>query len=159
MKRRGGFLLIAVLFMITMLLVAGLGFLAKRSAQYDSANSTLLSAQAQSLALVGLEQTMVKLNKDHKFPPERAIDQKDFAWTETVYDLDGTTVVGSYTARLDLQYSEPPYSVLRIESSGLVGAPDAPRALHTLIAEIDVTGDAASNPRYYQIINLLEGGP
>jgi hypothetical protein len=155
--KKRGILLIAVLLMITVLLIAGLGFLGRRSSQHSSAELTRLSVQARALAWVGLEQTMAKLEKDYDFPPRRALDQQEFAWTETVFDIDGTTVIGTYTARIDLRYVEPPYSILRIEATGLLGAADSPQALRTLVAEVDLEGDRSTNPRYYKIINLLEG--
>jgi hypothetical protein len=156
MKKERGFLLVAVLLITVILLIGGMALLTKQSTLYGEGGQVMETAQARSLAWTGLNDAMAKLEKDILFPPERADDQLEFSWSETVTDFTNSEDVGDYSVQLDLRYTEPPYSTIQITSTGRVGGADNPRATKTLVAEIDVRGNPSSNANYYQIVNFRE---
>ncbi len=156
------FLLIVVVLLSLVLLILGLGFLGKRSAQYAGSRYGVETAQARGLALAGLEDARARLSKDLRFPPPGAVDQMSFTYTEILYDLDATTAVGSCTVTVLSTHAPAPYRVLQVISIGSVGPPDAPTARRRITAELDVSptvrGGVAPNPSYFQWINWTDDG-
>lgn len=150
-----GFSLIVVLLLLAILLVLGIGFLGRGLGRYRTAQETAGASQARALAMAGIEQTRVKLDKDFDYPPQSAIDQQVFSYSEEVRDVDGN-VVGSYLVTLDWRYAEEPFLLLIVRSQGRVGPPDAPPEYRrTLVAEIDL---AETSSTFFDIINLIDEG-
>lgn len=160
MRRRGS-TLVLVLLVSVVLLVLGLGFLGKQAEQYSGARSVEEAAQARSLALAGLEGARARLSKDLSFPPPGDVDQRIFEYSETFTDL-ADAPVGTCVVRVDLTYADPPYLLLRLESTGLLGPADKPTARRQLTAEVDlspaVRGAGGINPNYWQIVNWIDQG-
>lgn len=157
MKRRASTLL-AALVLLTLILVLGLGFLSRRSAEYQVANLQITRAQARELALAGLEDARAKLDRDYFFPPQLEIKQNAFQYAELVYDLDDVTVLGSYEVIVDQTYNEDPYRVITVQATGMAGYP--PRSRYRVEAELDasatVRGGTADNPDFWKLIRLVE---
>lgn len=149
----------ASLVLLTLILVLGLAFLARRSAEYQVANLQITRAQARAMAFAGLEDARAKLDRDYFFPPQLEIKQKAFQYAELVYDLDDTTVLGSYEVIVDQTYNQDPYHVITVKATGMSGFP--PRSRYRVEAELDasptVRGGTADNPDYWRLIRLSEG--
>ena len=130
---RHGVVLIAALLVGIIILLAGLGFLAKRKSQYQAAADLNQANQALSLAQAGLEDFRVKLSKTQDFPPWRP-DQTVYAYSE---DFAG----GSYTIRvqrvLGLESTIPRPTALLVRSEGSAGLRAQPRARRVLEAEVN----------------------
>lgn len=141
MIRRGGFLMVLVLLLLSLWLIFGLAFLSRSSSQYRAHRAQLASVQARAIAMAGLEQVRAKLDKDPSFPPRGAEDQKVFAYQEEILEPDGTTRAGSVRVVIDRTYGDPPFQVLKIRCTGLVGPRGAPTARRTLEAEWDLAPD------------------
>ena len=157
MKRRASTLL-AALALLSLILVLGLAFLTRRSAEYQVANLQVTRAQARALAFAGLEDARAKLDRDFSFPPAMEINHQAFQYAELVYDLDDTTLLGSYEVIVDQTYNDDPYRVITLESTGMAGYP--PRARYRVQAELDasakVRGGTADNPDYWKLIRMVE---
>lgn len=156
MKRRG-FLLVTSLLFVIMLLLLGMGFLGSQAARYKGARRAAQSAQAKGLALGGLEECRVKLERDVNFPPPPSgPNQFLFTYSERLDFPDGTP--GSYTVIIDRTYEQPPYQVWTVTSIGSVGPPDTPIAQYTLKAELDVAeqvrGAATPNPNLFHYTHI-----
>lgn len=137
-----GFLLVAVLLIAALLLTLGIGYLASAARNYSAAYPAVGIAQARTLARAGLDDALEKLNKDRDFPPAYSIQTEatgvtnaPFSYSETVTDLDGVTVIGSYQVKVDLTYQATPLQwtiqpnqLLILTSTGLVGSPSSPSA-------------------------------
>lgn len=155
--RRRGFLLITTL-MVSILIFLVCGALVyRRSRQYEAANNQVAGVQALALAEAGLEDARVKLNKDADFPPFGSEDQLVFSYVEPVYDLDGTTPLGSYEVIMDMRWREPPVQIMRITSIGTYGQTTKPLALSTVTVELDIAQNLRSdftkpNPNYFKFI-------
>ncbi|MEW6282898.1 MAG: hypothetical protein AB1758_30075 [Candidatus Eremiobacterota bacterium] len=163
MRGTRAFLLVIVVLLSIVLLILGLGFLGKRSAQYAGSRYGVEAAQARAIALAGLEDARVKLSKDLRFPPPGAVDQLSFTYTETFFDLDGTTPVGSCTVTVLTHHSGAPYRVLQVTSVGVVGPADEPSARRRITAELDISptvrgGGAVPNPGFFQWMNWTDEG-
>lgn len=172
MKGRRGAVLITALLILAVIFVLGVGLLYRRLEQYRAAMSASQAAQARALALAGLEQVRVKLDKDPLFPLPGAIDQSRFAFSETVVDASEQPV-GSFTVELDSSRAGPPYYVLVVVSTGVVasGDPSSPiLARRILRQELDVAPDLTAgvrgaaeppqytNPGYWEVISLTDLG-
>ncbi|MBN9415008.1 hypothetical protein ABS71_09335 [bacterium SCN 62-11] len=157
MKRRASTLL-AALALLSLILVLGLAFLARRSAEYQVANLQVTRAQARALAMAGLEDARAKLDRDFSFPPQMEVAHRTFQYAELVYDLDDTTVLGSYEVIVDQTYNDDPYRVITLESTGMAGYP--PRSRYRVQAEFDasakIRGGTADNPDYWKLIRMVE---
>lgn len=94
-------MLIVALLACLLMFILGLGFLSKRSLQYAAAANMETAAQALALAQSGLEDARVKLAKDQTFPPRGGREDAVFAYSEDVYNLDGSAVVGYYNVRVE----------------------------------------------------------
>lgn len=159
-KKRRGFTLVASLFLLVVLLVLGLAFLGKRVAQYRGAVAVRAAARARAVALAGLEDARVKLEKDALFPPLGSEEQLYFSYTETLRDINGQPA-GTYTVTVDSRLDKWPYAVVRLTSVGTVGPVDDPQARRRLYAELDVSptrrGTTVPNENFYRFINFQDG--
>ena len=68
---RRGVALISVLLIGMLLFVLTLAFLTKQRLEHQSVSYQLQEARARALAQAGLEEVLVKLDKDYNFPPPR----------------------------------------------------------------------------------------
>lgn len=160
---RRGFMLVAALLLLSILMLLGMGLLGSRAARYEGAVLHAQFAQARGLARAGLEATRIKLLKDRDFPPPSEAGQAPFVYSEEVLDLDNTTVLGSYTVAIETRWRSRPYHVLRISSLGRLGPADNPQARAEIVAELDISprlrnDPAQPNPRYFQWIHWSEEG-
>lgn len=158
MKKRGG-VLIAVLLLLALLLIIGMALLGKESYHLQAAGQTAHSEAAYELAMAGLEEARVKLDKDIRFPPHRDSEQPTFSYTEEVADVDGGPVVGRYEVTLDRRWEGPPYQVWRIRVVGTLGTLEDPLAQRTLTATLDVAPDRGGpNPNFWNFIEVTDSG-
>jgi len=163
-KRRPGFLLVACLLLLSVMMVMGLGLMSSRASRYEAAVLTAQTARARALAWAGLEATRVKLCKDLDFPPPQGEGSLPFQFTEQVLDLDGSTRLGSYTVTVDSSWKHIPYQVLQVTSLGNLGPADGLRNPQVkIVAELDLSprlrsNPAAVNPDYFRWIVWSEEG-
>lgn len=153
--------------MLTLLLfVLGLSFLGKRATQYRRTNHAALAAQAKALAEAGMEDALLKFQRDLSFPPI-STDQASFSYAEEM--TDGGVRVGSYTVTISGTYREEPYLVLLITAVGEAGDdPAMPAARRAMVAEVDISkleridtdsdGIFDPNPYYRRVINFNDLG-
>ena len=142
---RRGFLLIVAMLLCLMLVVLGMGFLGKRGGQYQAALEQARAGQARAVAEAGIEDAMLKLNKDLFFPPPGDQDQLQFSYSEELTDLKGD-VVGTYYVTVDSRRAsspdppDPSYpSVYFVESRGFLGPdPEHPLAVVRLHMEVNL---------------------
>lgn len=161
--RHRGFLLVSVLLITIILLTLGLAFLGKRAIQYRRVLHYEQAAQAKELAESGMNDVLLKLERDIDFPPI-AVDQSAFSYTEEV-NIGGQRV-GTYRVTIDGAYRFRPYSIWILTSEGLVGPnPAKPLARRKFRAEFDLqpysrlTGDVTEkNPFYYTVIQFQDLG-
>lgn len=157
-SRRRGFLLVMALLLTALLLILGLALMSKRVLQYRGAVEATRAARAGAVAMAGMEEARAKLRNDLFFPVQGAEDQLVFAYAEDFVDVDGQ-VVGSYVVECDMTWIEPPFSLVRITSTGHIEDPPASR---TITAELDVSevvrGTVTPNPSYFRWINWEDGG-
>lgn len=137
MRRRGGFLLILALLIAVLLLVATLGMLSRQSARYERAQLMADAAQARGLALAGLEEARMKLERDLLFPPLSESTQELFTFSEVIEDTTGERV-GAFTITLDFSQAEQ-YGILLITSTGEVGMPERVRGRRSVRAELQLS--------------------
>lgn len=152
--RPRGFLMIVVLLLSVLLLTMGLGFLSSRVSQYRSTTHALLATRVRALARAGLEDARSKLNQDIEFPPPGANQQHHFTYSEDFSDASGN-FIGSYQVEVDSSYASAPFSVLLITSTGFLGRRQAPTAVHSLRATLDIDPDSS---RFYQVIRWEDLG-
>ena len=146
---RRGFLLATVLLLSILLLVMGMGYIGGLVRQYQSTFQAALACQARGLARTGLEDARIKLVKDGLFPPAGAADQQIFTYSENVTDLDGTTLIGSYTISIDTSFRAEPYAIIRVTSTGQTGPRSNPTAQNTISATLNLSKtDPAKYFRY-----------
>jgi hypothetical protein len=167
MKRSRGAILIFALLLSTLLLILGAGFIAQRGLEYGSVSELQDRAQARELAMAGMEDARVKLEKDPFFPPVGGFGQSTFTYSEDIMDPDDAArMIGIFTVSVDLSRKEEPYRIVRIQAIGQVvdrRAPDSPpRSTYRIYAEVDVAsferGGAPNvpNPRLFQYIDWKE---
>lgn len=171
MRRRGS-ILVTVLLLLSVLFVLGIGFMYKRLEQYRAAVRSAHAAQARALALAGLEQVRIRLDKDPLFPLPGASDQNEFGFSEEVLDGDGEPV-GSFSVVVDSRYARQPYYLLVVTSTGQVISADPngeALARRSLRVELDLAPDlvageraaaepvAYSNSRYWEIVSVTDLG-
>ena len=150
-----GFSLILCLLLGALILIAGAAMLTSQQEQYHWAELTRLGLQARALARAGLDDALIKLDKDVDFPPSTSLDQPRYTYTEELGD-------GSYTVVLDASFREPPWQVLIVTSIGRVGPTEAPRAVRVLRGQLDLARQDRSSPAqpnrsYFKLITLEEG--
>ena len=148
-------ILLFVLTNIAVMVVLGMCFLGKRSTQLRTAQFEAESAQAYEAAAAGMESARVKLLKDDHFPPVGESDQKIFSYTENVYDIDGTTLVGYYQVTVDSTWLAKPYQALRVVSTGLVIRTGQVVGQRTLMGELDLRD---GSPTRYRFVNWQDLG-
>ncbi len=170
MKKKRGFMLILSLLLLVILLVLGLGMMGKKVAQYRGAVQMGPAAQALAIAESGMTDALAKLNKDPDFPPPGDQTQTTYTYTESFFDMDGATVLGTFTIVIDSSLmTDPagtnPYGILRIVSTGVLGPSDKPLAQRRLYAELDAApllrdDPSLPNPNHFKIVNYQDlGGP
>jgi hypothetical protein len=140
----------------------GMYFVAAKRLQYERGVLSAQFAIAGAIAESGLEDARIKLEKDPSFPPVSA-DQPTYSYSEDVFDLDGATLLGSYTVSIDTTFNVAPYRIIKISSIGLAGPSDEPLAKKKIHAEFDMAQkrpDTAPtpNPNYFKFINRWESG-
>jgi type II secretory pathway pseudopilin PulG len=162
LQRERAFLLVMVLFLITILSVMGCGFLESRASQYQSTGKSVLAAQARALAMAGIEDARAKLATDVGFPPVQGANQNLFTYKETMLDSTNTTTVGSYTVTVDsTNVGLAPYFLLAITSVGqTTTGTSSLTSTHTYRAYVDVSPIVvpAPSPTYFQIVNFVDLG-
>ena len=153
MRRRGSTLVVAML-LLSVLFVAGLGFLSQRRAQYLEASAVGRATEALALAEAGVEDARAKMRFDVKFPPPAATDQEKVSYVEVMEDSSGVEV-GSFEVTLDKSAWKEPYQVLVIRSTGRLGSRQAPTAQRTVEAEVDMD---ESRGTYFQVLRWRDLG-
>ncbi|MHC9539749.1 MAG: hypothetical protein AB9903_09515 [Vulcanimicrobiota bacterium] len=162
-KREKGSLLIMSLLLSLVLLILGMAFLTVKSMRYKGSAMAGAYAQVSAIAEAGIEDARIKIAKDPEFPPPGDKDQNVFCYSESVLDIDGTTLIGTYTVTIDSSMNYPPYLVIRITSTGLAGPLEEPYAKKTIETELDMSeklrdNPAAVNPNFFRFINWKESG-
>ena len=142
-------MLLIALLLIALLLVAGLGLLSRKGAQFGRPSLEKDQAQALLLARSGIEDALLKLEKDPTFPPQGAEEQHVFAYSVEV-EISGD-LVGQYEVSVDSERFIPDSYLILIQSKGAVGPGGQHRAIHTLEAEVDMNPDSST---YFNVINL-----
>lgn len=148
-------ILVIVLLVTSVMVVLGMCYLSKRSNQLRTAQFELESAQAYEAAAAGMESARVKLLKDDHFPPIGESDNKIFSYTENVYDMDGTTLVGYYQVTVDSTWLGDPFNALRVVSTGLVVRNGQVVGQRTLMGELDLRDGV---PTQYHFVNWQDLG-
>jgi hypothetical protein len=150
-----GSTLIAVLLLISLLLVGGLGLLGRKALEYDRVAEEATACQALALAQSGLEDALVKFGKDPSFPPLAGADQTRLTYSEDVYRTDGSTLVGRYTVTIDRKLAPAPSYVALITSVGTIGPEASPISRHTVSAELNLK---PGEPTYFKLLNFQDLG-
>lgn len=154
-RHRHGSTLVLVLLLMLLLLVLGMAFMTQQSRLYGAANQAQLAAMARGLAEAGLEDARGKLEKDLLFPPPADPDQQVFTYSEPVTDIGGVTVVGTYSVTIDLRHRQQ-NELIAITSVGSAGQE---RPIQRVIyAELDISGDLVSNPKFFRFVHLEDRG-
>ena len=148
--RRRAVALISVLLIGILLFVLTLTFLTKQRLEHQSISFQLQEARARALAQAGLEEVLVKLDKDYNFPPQAGPGQSLFAYTERLKGSDGI-LHGQYSVKIDQRFRPLPQQILLVEVSGEVGQDSETQRRATLLAFIDVNPDHAT---HFQVIQL-----
>ncbi|MGV8122597.1 MAG: hypothetical protein AB2L14_22795 [Candidatus Xenobiia bacterium LiM19] len=115
-----------------------MAFLAVKSMRYKGSAMAGAYAQVSAIAEAGIEDARIKTAKDPEFPPPGDKDQNVFCYFETVFDLDGSTPLGTYKVTIDSSMNCPPCSVIRITSTGLAGPPGELYAKKTIDTKLDI---------------------
>lgn len=165
MRRRRGFLLVLCLLMASLVFVMGIGFLGNGSSRYNAATQARTSTQAHHLAMAGIEDARVKIQKDPQFPPSVEADTSNqqvvYTYNEVVTDFSGTTL-GSYLVTIDQTYQGDPHWILRVTSRGKVGPlPNQPAGESVIHADFDIhpITPGTAHPRdanFVRIVNWWE---
>lgn len=160
--RRRGILMVAALMLSVLILILGMAYLGQRGDQMRAAYRDQEALRALQIAMAGLEDARVKLDHDPRFPPVGLGDQKVFAYSEPVLDLDGVTRLGTYEVTLDASWMQAPYGLLRVESLGRVEDAAGVRAQRKVLGEFDlsevVRGTLNPNPRSFDLVNFQDLG-
>ena len=152
---RRGYVVISLL-LLSLLLVICLGLLLRQPMGYAQATARQDGLQARWLAEAGVDHVRVQFMND------------GVAWrnheTAPVSYLEQVEAVGHFRVTLDRRWEGPPYSLLRIESEGMVGSPSQPRARYVVEAVLDLlpvqrNGSGNPNPDYFQWIEWNERLP
>ena len=158
MKRRGSSI-VAALLLGLLLLVLGLALMTRQIAFYRSATQAELRTRTRALALAGLEDFRLKLERDSNFPPQPDPSQTQFSYTEVL--RDGGNVVGTYTVRIDSTLAGNPWLLLQVHSTGRVGSADNGNQ-YSVNAEFDLStttrGLTTENPQIYLPVQIIDPG-
>ena len=95
-------MLVAALFLFTLLLALGIGLMSSQAARRKAALAQKEAIQAKSLALSAWADVKTKLGKDLFFPPTTD-GQGHFSYGEDIYENDGA-FYGSYSVVIDTRY-------------------------------------------------------
>ena len=129
-----GFLLPAVLLLGTLMLIMGMALMTSKTYQQRQLSESALGLQALELARAGLEDGRVKLLKDPKFPPPSIHGQNRFCYSQALDSSQGKRI-GLFQVELDWSYDQSPYDVLKLRSTGWLGAsPEQAQAQRTVEA-------------------------
>ena len=153
-KHSKGSTLLVALLLVSLLLVAGVGLLSRKGAQYARGNLEQDTAQAFLLAQSGAQDALLKLDKDQTFPPNGGEEQMTFVYSNDVLGLDGDSI-GKYEVTIDSERAEADSFLLIIRSVGFVGEEANPRALHTVQLEIDLNPET---PTFKHVISYQNLG-
>jgi len=150
-----GYLIMSLL-LISLMLVICLGLLLRQPLGLAQANLIQEGLQARFLAESGQEHLRVQLMNDWT-------SWKNHETAPLSY-LERVPPSGHYRVTLDRRWEAPPYSLLRVESEGLLGDPDNPRIRYLIESVIDVQptdrgGSANPNPDFFQFIEWNERTP
>ena len=156
--RRRGFLIIAALLMLTVLLVLGMGLMSSQSSRYRDMQQLSLATQAHELALSGLEDVRAKLELNPNFPPNPAEDQPFFNYAEDVTNPITSKPLGSYEVAMDFSSNQPPFYLIKITATGTVGPKESPQAQRVLKAELQRQYDALTANRIWRWVSLNDLG-
>ncbi|MEW6282181.1 MAG: hypothetical protein AB1758_26480 [Candidatus Eremiobacterota bacterium] len=132
--KRQGVVLIMVLLGFVLLLLLGMGLLGSQAARYRAATRAAEASQARQMAIFGLEDARLKLERDVAFPPDSSLGQTSFSYSEDVTLPDGSPA--SYSVVVELAFNRPPWMAYRVTSTGAVGPRDRPVTVHTINAEM-----------------------
>ena len=135
-----GSALIAVLLTMTVMMILGMAFLSRKSAQYETAVRATGADQARALAQAGLVDIGSKFAKDRTFPPARPEGNTIYSYSEDLSDTDGK-VYGGYTLTCDSKLAAPPHSICQVTSEGFLGTRASPKARFRIYAEMDMARD------------------
>lgn len=158
MKARRGFLIIAALFVLTVLLVLGMGLMSTQSARYRGTARLIEATQAHELALSGMEDARSKLALNPNFPPNPAEDQPVFNYAEDVVDSITGKTIGSYEVTIDTASNHPPYLIIRVTSTGTVGPRESPLAQRILRGELQRQYGTTPATTLFRWVNLQDMG-
>lgn len=157
MKRRG-YLMPMALMILTVLTLAGLGFMGAQSRNYQASIRGIAVEQARALAQAGIEDARVKLTKDLEFPPVGDEGQQLFSYQETLTGLNDGPEIGTFNVTIDSRYAGEPYYIVVVKSVGHDRSSDT---YSTIVAEFDLCPFDRSdpnnpNPRPYRVMNWNE---
>ena len=134
LKTKRGSSLVAVLLIISIMLVLGLGIMSRKALQSRRLGTGLASTQALLLAQAGLEDAFTKSRKAYAFPPTGSSDQSQFFYSENLLNRSGTEEIGRYSVTIDVSRVFFNQGISIITSVGTVGPEDSPVARHTVRA-------------------------
>lgn len=147
--------MIAVLLILSIMLVLGLGLLTQKSRQYEAAARVREAAQARALAQAGLVDFEIKMRKDPSFPPRRRGEAISFTYTEELMEPGGGTA-GRYKVQILSDYEKVPFQFLRVISTGEKG-----QASYSLYGEWELSPTARPdssqpNPDFMTWLHIVE---
>jgi Tfp pilus assembly protein PilX len=160
-RRNRGFLIILALFLIVLITVTGLGLVQGGTDEYRKATLGLANQQALALAMSGLEDARLKLERDPNFPPDSGA-AKFYSYGEDVTNVGSTTSVGNFEVTIDSTYAETPYLILILNSTGRCknANKEVKRCVRTeldlSLLDRDPLKATDPNPQYFQFVNLAE---
>lgn len=154
--RQQGMALIMALFLMILLAVCGMAFLSIQIAQRDATQSSMLSEQARQLALSGLHDARMKLTANYGFFNSLQQGQETYSYLEEIRGADGS-LWGAFEVTVDLEQVGKPYYLILVRSIGYVGPPGRPKAMRTLVVELDASprardGSGALNPDLFRVL-------
>lgn len=161
--RAGGYALLMLVVLLSMLLlVMGMYLLDLKVIQYRMAFLEGDYAIARGVAEAGMEDARAKLNRDVFFPPSIG-GRQTFTYQDKLTDPDSGDEIGAYVVTIDVSKARSPDFLVGVDSLGLVGDPEQPKARRELKAQLDIsTKDRNSpnqpNPDYYKFVRWEDSG-
>lgn len=149
-----GAALVLTLFVVAIIFVAGLGFLSSSVSEYRAAAQAGLGAQSLALAEAGIQDALLKLQRDQNFPPQSSEDQLVYTYQDTLENSRGDTI-GTYEVNIDRTAYVLAQQLLIIRSTGRLGTLAAPTAERTLEVEIDMNPDRTT---YFRVVSWNDLG-
>lgn len=156
---RRGFLIQSLL-LIALLLVFCLGLLGRQPFAYSGAKQTSKMLQARQLALAGMEDVRVKLERDYQ--TRQLGEVKSVSYVEDI--VSGSELIGSYHVTINQELQEPPFELLQIECEGLLGKDrEHPESRVVISAVFDLCEKnrqgTGNNPNFFRFIEWNERLP